>query len=152
MKLETRMRSPSEPTFDGPPLRAATVRAWRSLLLVLLGLVMLLALMPHPPRGLDAGWDKMNHLLAFAALALCGSMSQPASRRLRLWLWFSLLVYGALIEVLQSFTPNRQAEWADLLADGLGIVLGAMLGEALLRAARRARAQRAEARSPRAKP
>ena len=32
-----------------------------------------------------------------------------------------LLTYGGMIEVLQSFTPDRMAEWADLLADALQV-------------------------------
>lgn len=35
-----------------------------------------------------------------------------------------LLAYGGLIEVLQSFTPDRMAEWGDLLADGVGLLIG----------------------------
>ena len=38
-----------------------------------------------------------------------------------------LLAYGGLIEILQSFTSDRMAEWADLLADGLGMVVGVAL-------------------------
>jgi VanZ family protein len=48
-----------------------------------------------------------------------------------------LLAYGALIEVLQSFTPTRSAEWADLLADSAGIALGLLLVATWLRLARR---------------
>jgi len=36
----------------------------------------------------------------------------------------SLLAYGALIEVLQAFTPSHVASGLDLLADGLGLLLG----------------------------
>ncbi|RZA07387.1 MAG: VanZ family protein, partial [Proteobacteria bacterium] len=35
--------------------------------------------------------------------------------------------YGGLIEVLQSLTPDRSAEWADLLADGIGLGVGWLL-------------------------
>lgn len=35
-----------------------------------------------------------------------------------------LLLYGGLIEVLQSFTPYRVAEWGDIIADGLGVIIG----------------------------
>jgi VanZ family protein len=38
-----------------------------------------------------------------------------------------LLAYGGLIEVLQSFTPNRYAEIGDLFADGVGLAIGAVL-------------------------
>ena len=35
-----------------------------------------------------------------------------------------LPLYGGLIEVLQSFMPYHLAEWGDLIADGLGVVIG----------------------------
>jgi len=38
-----------------------------------------------------------------------------------------LLAYGAVIEVLQSLTPTRSAEWLDLLADAVGILLARVL-------------------------
>ncbi len=121
-------------------------------LLVFLATITLLALMPAPPRGIDSGWDKLNHVLGFAALAVCASLGQPASRRLRLWLLFGLLVHGASIELLQLFIPSRQAEWGDLLADGLGIVWGAALGEAVLHATAWTQARRAASFTLGAKP
>ena len=36
----------------------------------------------------------------------------------------ALAAYGLLIELLQSFTPTRQAEFPDLIADVTGILLG----------------------------
>ena len=36
----------------------------------------------------------------------------------------SLLAYGGMIEVLQSFTSNLMAKWSDLMADALGLALG----------------------------
>ena len=50
-----------------------------------------------------------------------------------------LLAYGALIEVLQSFTPNRSADWRDLVADAVGLALGWGAGR-LAQAMRRLRA------------
>ena len=41
-----------------------------------------------------------------------------------------LAFYGILIEVLQSFTPTRQAEFLDLVADLAGILLGWALSAA----------------------
>ena len=83
--------------------------------------VLVLALIPAPPRLFTTGWDKSNHLLAFSVMAWLGLQAFP--RRVG-WLLASLLAYGALIEILQSFTPTRSAEWLDLLADALGIALG----------------------------
>lgn len=86
--------------------------------------MMALALMPSPPPMITTGWDKSNHLLAFAVMAWLGCKVFP--QRLAILLP-GLLAYGALIEILQSFTPNRSAEWLDLSADCLGILLGWML-------------------------
>jgi len=83
--------------------------------------VLVLSLMPSSARLPDTGWDKSNHLLAFMALAVTGLKAHPQSRTL---LFASLLAYGGLIEVLQSFTLDRMAEWADLLAYGLGLGIG----------------------------
>ena len=35
-----------------------------------------------------------------------------------------LLVYGVLIEVLQSFTPSRSGDWHDVVADAVGLAVG----------------------------
>jgi hypothetical protein len=66
------------------------------------------------------GWDKANHALAFAVLALLGALAYPG-RLARVLI--ALLAYGALIEVLQSLTRYRSGEWLDLLADAVGLLL-----------------------------
>lgn len=105
---------------------------WRAALLLLLCVITLLALSPAPPQQFDLGWDKLNHVAAFATLAVvalwgrCGSLWRVGG---------ALLAYGGLIEVLQSYTPNRTGEWPDLLADGVGIALGLVLGQRSLQCA-----------------
>ena len=86
--------------------------------------VLVLALLPSPPPMITTGWDKSNHLLAFGVMAWLGCKAFP--QRLTIVLP-GLLAYGVLIEIMQSFTPNRAAEWLDLIADCLGILLGWML-------------------------
>ncbi len=111
------------------------VRSWKVLLLLLVVAVSYLALIPMPPKGVDFGWDKLNHLLAFAALALAACLSYPASRRTRILLLCGLLGFGGLIEILQLFVPGRSSEWGDLFADAIGIALGAALATLVLRVA-----------------
>jgi VanZ family protein len=92
--------------------------------------VLVLALMPVVPHMPSTGWDKSNHMLAFAVLTVLGYRGYPG--RMALLLLY-LLAYGGLIEVLQSFTPGRSAEWVDLLADALGLLMGAGLVRLLRR-------------------
>lgn len=84
--------------------------------------ILALSLAPPPTPMPTTGWDKSNHVLAFAALAFLAHKAWPK----RVWLLPSLLVYGALIEILQSVTPDRYPEWSDLWADGVGLLLGEM--------------------------
>ena len=93
-----------------------------------------LALTPKPPESIDFGWDKLNHVLAFAALAFTGFLGYPASRGARLLLLCALLAFGGLIEVLQMFVPGRSSAWGDLLGDSIGIACGAVIAARVLRA------------------
>jgi len=71
--------------------------------------------------------DKVWHLLAFGGLAgllsrafvYFGRSGLRAAREASL----VAVTLGALLEVLQSFTRYRSADWADLLADALGVAL-----------------------------
>lgn len=70
------------------------------------------------------GLDKLLHFLAFAGLVLPVAATAPRHA------WTAAVLataYGGAMELIQpSF--GRGAEWADLLADGLGALAGAMLG------------------------
>jgi len=98
---------------------------WRLLLGLLIVTISVLALTPAPAVDLSLGWDKANHTLAFAALACCAVLGYRAPRTLQLALLVGLLAFGGLIELLQQFVPNRATEWGDLLADAIGIGIGA---------------------------
>lgn len=97
---------------------------WRAVLLVLLLVISVLALAPAPPKALDTGWDKLNHFGAFGALAISACFATRASARHAAGVAAALLAYGGLIEILQTFVPPREGDWADLLADAIGIALG----------------------------
>lgn len=94
---------------------------WTVAFVTCVAAVLALAMMPAPPPSLSTGWDKSNHLLAFSTLTWLALHAFP--QRLKSVL-LGLLTYGALIEILQSFTPTRSAEWLDLCADAVGILLG----------------------------
>ncbi len=115
----------------------ATARHWRTLLVLLLVVVSYLALTPTPPKELTLGWDKANHMAAFAALTIAAYGGIRVSLGRLLLLAASLLAFGGLIEVLQRFVPGRSCEWEDLFADAIGIAFGMAIGACVFRMARR---------------
>jgi VanZ family protein len=111
-------------------------RLWRTILVLLWMVVSYLALTPSPQNGPDLGWDKLNHTSAFVALAFAAWLGFAQARRSqRLWM-LVLLAYGGGIEILQLYVPGRSCEWGDLLADAVGIAVGAFLAMLAQRVAR----------------
>jgi VanZ family protein len=97
-------------------------RVWLGLggAILLLGLV--LSVIPlHVPLPPRAG-DKVLHFVGFACLTVWffGVFRPQANLHVAL----GLFAYGALIEVLQSFTANRFAEAMDLMFNVIGIATG----------------------------
>lgn len=118
-------------------LGAIRLATWRWAFAACAACVLVLSLVPADTPMPGTGWDKSNHLLAFCVLALLGGRAYPDHRAVGVLP--GLLAYGVLIEVLQSFTPTRSAEWSDVLADALGVLLGwGMLAALEHLAARRA--------------
>ncbi|MFO1330150.1 MAG: VanZ family protein [Rubrivivax sp.] len=109
--------------------RAQLRVASRALLLPTLAAVTWLALVPAPPPQADTGWDKANHAMAFAVLALLaeGGWGPGRARAIAA----ALLAYGALIELLQTQLPPRSGEWGDWLADAVGVALGLLAARAV---------------------
>jgi VanZ family protein len=107
---------------------------WRTTLGVLAIVVLYLALTPSPPDNLDTGWDKLNHALAFAALAVSACFSAQVSPRRLLLAGALLVAFGGVIELLQALV-GRDAEWGDLLADSVGMTTGLLSGLVIQRSA-----------------
>lgn len=93
--------------------------------------VLLLTLLPIPAAFERLGNDKIEHMLAFFALAVFGGLAWPQARS---WIATALLVIGALIEMLQG-TPfvHRDMSVLDWFADAGGILLGMTLVGLMLR-------------------
>ena len=85
----------------------------------------ILALSPAPylpPLEIFNWWDKAQHAIAFATLAVLAVLAYPEALKRRIA--FLLIVQGVLIEVLQYFSGYRYGDWQDALADGVGVLLG----------------------------
>ncbi len=66
-------------------------------------------------------WDKAQHAVGFAGLAVTGLLAYPGQAR-RVLLGLALLGIG--IEVAQWLTGWRQGDWVDWVADCAGLVVG----------------------------
>jgi len=84
-----------------------------------------LATTPLEIEPLKNIWDKVNHFVAFFTLYIMLSLAHPNLKLLQKVL--ILLFYGVFIEFIQFFLPYREFSLLDIVADGLGIVIGIVL-------------------------
>ena len=93
-------------------------------------LVAVLSMLAVPGQQIFQWQDKLSHLVVYMVLFWLLIMAYG-----KLWRLMSLGVllafFGGLIEVAQSFTGYRQAEWLDLLANIAGILVAAFFYKAL---------------------
>ena len=105
--------------FDKPTLnRRILMLAWCLAMVI----VTVLALLPigHLQLPVFDWWDKAQHALAFTVLPAWALLLWPR-RAGRVVL--GMLAYGAGIELAQWAVGWRFAEWADLAADALGVLV-----------------------------
>lgn len=95
-------------------------------------LIFIQSALPAPDVGPDfPGQDKLLHLIAYAVMAILACRAFAGLPRLRGG--FLVFMAGFLFAVLfglsdewhQSFNPDRMADRWDLVADGVGALLGA---------------------------
>ena len=108
-------------------LRRSVALRWLLAMFLLAGLLM--ALRPLAPGGSPETWfrhsDKLVHLSFFA---LAWWLGVKAGLRPGWRLGLGLLLYGASMELAQAFlSAGRGAELKDVVADGIGLLLGAAL-------------------------
>ncbi len=72
-----------------------------------------------PETGIS---DKLGHFAAYGALALLASLAY-AEGTIRRRLMIALVLYGALLEGLQSFIPGRFFSIGDMIANGGGVAV-----------------------------
>ena len=82
--------------------------------------ISLLAVLPQQQLVVTTGWDKANHALAFFVLLWLLDYAYPAAS---LWVKkiLPLLIYGLLIECVQSQIPGRYLSLLDFFSDIVGL-------------------------------
>jgi VanZ family protein len=111
-------------------------RLLRTAFYIASGLVFALSLVPSaalPPTTIG---DKAEHVIAYAVLGLLGGASAERGV-VRIILW--LTAFGAVIELLQAFSPGRSPDVFDALADVAGACIGVASATILRRTSRAAR-------------
>ncbi len=115
-------------------MRIDTASRPAKLLLVVVWAIMLLylSLTPAPPHVEGPlGWDKLQHAAALGVMAflvLRASRSFCASPFRSACTGFVFATFfGGLIEILQGFTANRQADPIDFAADAVGALIAVLL-------------------------
>jgi hypothetical protein len=116
--------------------------AMHNLFRILFGLALVfavtMAVLPHPPELPGEPSDKLQHMLAFATLAVLAVLGYPAVSKVGIAL--GLVAVGAGIEVVQMIPQlHRDAEWMDLVADTGAILV--MLAVATVAFGRRGKAR-----------
>jgi len=113
-----------------------TSETWRTVILslwvVLICCVVVGSLLPAAsPVMIAIGrlhiWDKLQHFGAYLALSFLPVIGFR-DRRKGLMAGLSMFLLGILMEAGQHFSPGRSPELGDVLANGVGVSCGALLG------------------------
>ena len=91
-------------------------RAARTIFWAVAAFSFVMAVVPQPPEVPGEPSDKVQHIAAFATLALLGAFAYPRVALLRLLTGLSM--FGAFIELVQAIPMlHRDSELLDWLAD-----------------------------------
>ena len=111
--------------------------------IICISLIWILSLTPFfPETPLDNVLliDKWAHFVMYGGT--CGVLwieyirqhARPDYQKLFLWAWVAPIVMSGIIELLQEYcTKTRNGDWLDLLANSIGVTIGAVFGLIVLR-------------------
>lgn len=109
--------------------RALAQSLWLPITVIVLAAITTLSLTPMPELPEVPGSDKAHHLVSYAVLMM-PAFAVLYVKRLSLMLFF--FAWSGAIELIQPHV-NRYGEWADLVANGAGLLIGAGIGLTLSR-------------------
>ncbi|MCW8923116.1 MAG: VanZ family protein [Gammaproteobacteria bacterium] len=103
-------------------------KLWLAMGYALVAIVIYLSVTSHPPdSGLEIPfYDKIGHTLAY--FILMGWFAQLYHlKRQRTMYALGFVAMGVAMEYVQSFDPARMAEFADMVANTLGVVIALLI-------------------------
>ena len=93
--------------------------------IVYAGIVALTSLSPGGTQSVEH-LDKVGHLLVYYIFAVLG-YRVLTNKRHYLYMCLGIVAYSGLIELGQSYIPGRDMSALDLLANIVGVALGALV-------------------------
>ena len=79
------------------------------------------------------GYDKLIHMVMFAAWAIAVRYDFSNSRFRYVLVFFMGVAFSALTEILQLLVEGRSFDLYDMAADAVGLVVGLLIGGPLVR-------------------
>ena len=102
-------------------------KAFKILFAVACVVVLSVSLLPGKQLPANLIWDKAGHFIAYMGLA---GICKFASNKHPMWqLFIGIVAFSFVIELLQQLIPNRGFEWMDMVANGLGTLVGLLLAK-----------------------
>ena len=107
-------------------------KLWLTLGWLLVAVIVFLSLWPKPPQPLEFEQsDKLSHIIVYMTLMLWFANIYPL-RSSQLQFSIGFFVMGVCLELLQGMTEYRTFSFADMLANGIGILLALYLAKTRL--------------------
>jgi len=105
---------------------------WKTVFWILLFSLLFLTLTPTPPNPIKfTHIDKIYHFIGFSAFSFVFRFS--FIKKSTLFILFYSILLGVAVEVAQLFVPNRGFSLMDMIADGIGSVVGVFAAHAIIR-------------------
>jgi VanZ family protein len=119
-------------TTDKDMHKLRYAKLWLTLGWLLVAAIVFLSLWPKPPQPLEfEESDKLYHVIVYMTLMLWFANIYP-QRSSQLQLSIGFFVMGVCLEFLQGITGYRTFSYADMLANGFGILLALCLAKTRL--------------------
>ena len=112
-----------------------TINHFRGLLIGYIILIISVSSIPGNsiPRFILFSWDKLLHLVEYSIL---GYLAVNSFREISIGQLFVIIIsclgFACIDELWQSLIPGRFSSGLDIIADGIGIIIGSIFGSRLI--------------------
>ena len=112
-----------------------TIKHFRGMLIGYILLIISVSSIPGNsiPRFILLSWDKLLHMVEYSILGyLAVNSFRAISKNQVIVIIISCLGFACFDELWQSLIPGRFSSGLDIIADGIGIIMGSIFGLRLI--------------------